>query len=128
MITMKRSAIYTALLTLIVCLYGETVLAACNATLNGRPMTLEECALAIQVYGTVIPGDYLVDGYGNWINITNPMQRGNTYNDAQGGSGGSWGSGEPYGGSWGGGSTGSPSGVYDGSGGCEGGGCVNIIW
>ena len=91
--------------------------AACNATVNGRPMTPQECALAIQVYGQVVPGDYLVDGYGNWVNTSNPMHRGNSYSDGR----------SNYGGSWGGGSYVSPRGVYDASGGCEAGSCVNII-
>ena len=93
----------------------EITLAACNATVNGRPMSQQECTQAIQAYGYVIPGDYLVDNYGNWVNKNNPMHRGNTYRDAQRNtSGGSW-SGNHY------------SGVYDASGGCEGGSCVNII-
>ena len=60
-----------------------TAVAACNALINGRPMTYEECALAIQVYGSVVPGRYGVDADGNWWNLDNPMHRGNTYRDAQ---------------------------------------------
>ncbi len=97
-----------------------TAFAACNATINGRPMTHQECALAIQVYGTVIPGRYGADANGNWWNLDNPLHRGNTYRDARR-------SRNNYGGSFGGGSLVSPHGVYDGSGGCEGGSCVNII-
>lgn len=95
--------------------------AACNATINGRPMTQQECAIAIKVYGTVIPGRYGADANGNWWNLDNPMHQGNTYLDAQ-----RYG-GQSNGGSFGGGSLTSPHGVYDGSGGCEGGSCVNII-
>ena len=98
-----------------------TAFAACNATINGRPMTQQECALAIQVYGTVIPGRYGADANGNWWNLDNPLHQGNTYRDAQRNSR------QSYGGSFGGGSLTSPHGVYDGSGGCEGGSCVNII-
>ena len=81
-------------------------------------MTAAECALNIQVYGGVIPGDYAVDVRGNWINVNNPSHRGNIYMDAQSGT---------QSGSWDGGSVVSPRGVYDASGGCEGGSCVNII-
>jgi hypothetical protein len=98
-----------------------TALAACNATVNGRPMTDQECSIAIQVYGMVIPGHYGADANGNWWNLANPLHRGNTYYDAQRASQ------QSYGGSFGGGSMVSPNGVYDGSGGCEGGSCVNII-
>jgi hypothetical protein len=45
------------------------------------------------------------------------MHRGNTYRDAQ----------RPRGGAWGGQSWVSPRGLYDPTGGCEGGSCVNII-
>lgn len=117
MTIMKRAFVAAATLAGVASMFSETVLAACNATVNGRPMSPEECALAIQVYGQVVPGDYLVDEYGNWVNLHNPMHRGNTYQDAQGHSGGAWG----------GGSYTSPNAVYDSSGGCEGGSCVNII-
>lgn len=112
----KRTAFSAAVLVMVVFVSSEAAQAACNATINGRPMTQQECALSIQVYGYVIPGDYLVDGYGNWVNANNPMHRGNTYRDARRNYGGSWSSGSPVGSST----------VYDGSGGCEGGGCVNI--
>lgn len=100
--------------------------AACNATVNGRAMTQEECALGMRVYGQVTPGAYLMDEYGNWVYINNPSLRGNTYLDAQRLSSGGGNTGN-YGGSWGGRSYVSPRGVYDASGGCEGGSCVNII-
>lgn len=118
MVPMKRT-IFSAAAALAVMIYmsSETALAACNATVNGRPMSPQECALSIQVYGQVLPGNYLVDNNGNWVNINNPMHRGNTYSDAQSTSGGSWG-GRSYI---------SPRGVYDPTGGCEGGSCVNII-
>ncbi len=108
------SSLVLAVMTVI---SSETVLAACNSTVNGRPMSQQECALSMQVYGQVIPGDYLMDQYGNWVNANNPMHRGNTYRDAQ----------SSRGGSWGGRSYVSPNTVYDASGGCEGGDCVNII-
>jgi hypothetical protein len=59
--------------------------AACNATLNGRPMPIELCRAAVQVYGSVVPGDYLMDRAGNWVNLNNPAHAGNIYRDAQGG-------------------------------------------
>ncbi len=120
MASIPQTALAGAALAGMICASSQTALAACNATVNGRPMTPQECALNMQVYGVVIPGNYLVDGYGNWVNANNPMHRGNTYRDAQRARGGS-------GGSWGGGSYVSPRGVYDPSGGCEGGSCVNII-
>lgn len=114
--TVKLAAVSTAVLIMAM-ISSEATQAACNATINGRPMTQQECALSIQVYGYVIPGDYLVDNYGNWVNANNPMHRGNTYRDAKRNYGGSWSSGSPVGSNT----------VYDGSGGCEGGGCVNIL-
>jgi len=117
MAAIKRASLCAVALVGMVVVATEPALAACNATVNGRPMTHQECALSMQVYGRVIPGAYLVDGYGNWVNANNPMHRGNTYRDAQRGRSGSWG----------GGSYVSPRGVYDSSGGCEGGSCVNII-
>ena len=117
MLSTKRAVFSTTALVVMLLVSSEVTYAVCNATVNGRPMTQQECALSIQVYGYVIPGDYYVDSYGNWVNVNNPMHRGNTYRDAQGSGGGSWGSGSYVG----------PNTVYDSSGGCEGGGCVNII-
>ncbi|HRY15276.1 MAG: hypothetical protein KDJ31_19630 [Candidatus Competibacteraceae bacterium] len=117
MTPMTRAAFSAAALVVMASLSSETALAACNATVNGRPMSPQECALTLQVYGQVVPGDYLVDNNGNWVNINNPRHRGNTYRDAQ----------RPRGGAWGGRSSVSPRGVYDPTGGCEGGSCVNII-
>ena len=67
--------------------------AACNATVNGQPMSMEICQTAWQIYGGVVPGNYYVDQAGNWVNIDNPAHRGNFYSDAQGGGGGGGGSG-----------------------------------
>jgi uncharacterized membrane protein YgcG len=120
---LKQTAFSAAALAVMICLSSGATLAACNATVNGRPMSLQECALAIQVYGQVLPGDYVVDNNGNWANINNPAHRGNTYRDAQSTHNG----GSQGGGSWGGGSIVSPRGVFDSTGGCEGGSCVNII-
>jgi len=123
MTSLKQATLFAAALAVMTCMSGETALAACNATVNGRPMSFQECALAIQVYGQVMPGDYVVDNNGNWVNINNPALRGNTYLDAQ-----NTYNGAPRGGSsWSGGSIVSPHGVYDPTGGCEGGSCVNII-
>lgn len=112
----KRITFIAALIALTY-LPSEAVLAACNATVNGRPMTYQECALGIRAYGQVLPGDYLVDANGNWVNTRNLRHRGNTLKGAP----------NSRSGSWGGGSVVSPRGVYDSSGGCEGGSCVNII-
>jgi hypothetical protein len=117
MTSLKRDAFFAAALAAMTYMSSETALAACNATLNGRPMSPQECARAIQIYGQVLPGNDLVDGNGNWVNVNNPTRRGNTYRDAQ----------STPSGSWGGRSYGSPRGVYDATGGCEGGSCVNII-
>lgn len=57
--------------------------AACDATINGRPMTAEECDVATRIYGYVEPGDYLRDSRGNWVKVGDPYKRGNVYLDAQ---------------------------------------------
>jgi hypothetical protein len=62
--------------------------AACNATVNGGPMSMELCEAASQIYGGVLPGHYYVDDAGNWANINNPAHAGNFYRDAQGPRGG----------------------------------------
>ena len=67
--------------------------AACNATVNDQPMSMEICRTAWQIYGSVVPGNYYVDQAGNWVNVDNPAHRGNFYSDAQGSGGGGGGSG-----------------------------------
>jgi hypothetical protein len=62
--------------------------AACNATVNGEPMSMELCQAVWQIYGGVVPGNYQVDDAGNWVNLSNPAHAGNFYRDAQGGAGG----------------------------------------
>jgi hypothetical protein len=118
MTSRKRVVIYICLIAL-TCFATETAFAACNSTVNGGSMSPEQCAWIIRVYGNVVAGDYAVDDAGNWINIRYPQHRGNIYRDAQRQGG--------HGGSWGGDSYTSPNTVYDGSGGCEAGSCVNII-
>lgn len=66
----------------------SAVEAACGATVNGRPMSIELCQTVWQIYGGVAPGHYQVDQAGNWINLANPAHRGNLYRDAQRGGGG----------------------------------------
>ncbi|HEX5077552.1 MAG TPA: hypothetical protein VFV80_00270 [Geminicoccaceae bacterium] len=83
----------TALLTGRPLTFAGGVAAACDATVNGRPMSMELCQVAWQVYGGVLPGNYHVDEAGNWVNLDNPRHAGNFYRDAQtpragGGSGG----------------------------------------
>ena len=121
----RRIALQATAAAVLAWLPFQAALAACNATVNGRPMTQQECSTAIAVYGQVVPGHYYADDQGNWVNLNNPLHSGNTYRDARRASAGS--QRESYGGSWGGGSVFSPRGVYDASGGCEGGSCVNII-
>jgi hypothetical protein len=58
--------------------------AACNATVNGRPMSIELCQAVWQIYGGVVPGHYRVDDAGNWVNLANPAHSGNLFRDAQG--------------------------------------------
>lgn len=53
--------------------------AACNATVNGYPMTAEQCRVATQKYGYVEPGHYWMDGYGNWGRVNDSTVRGNVY-------------------------------------------------
>jgi hypothetical protein len=65
---------------------GESY-AACNATVNGWPMSPQDCALAIQIYGYVEPGHYWLDQQGNWGRIGVPYAQGNLYMDAQSGGG-----------------------------------------
>lgn len=60
--------------------------AACNVIVNNRPMTVEECRIALQVYGRVEPGYYYADNYGNWVK-SDGSARGNYYVDAQRGQG-----------------------------------------
>lgn len=76
--------------------------AACGATVNGAPMTVEQCNLAIQLYGSVQPGHYWMDGSGTWGLLGDPTPRGNIYSGAyQSRSGAYGGSGERYdNGSW----------------------------
>jgi hypothetical protein len=62
--------------------------AACNAIVNGQPMSMELCQVASMVYGGVMPGRYHMDQAGNWANIDNPAHAGNIYRDAQMGRGG----------------------------------------
>lgn len=75
--------------------------AACNSTVNGRPMSVQECEMARQIYGSYPRGHYLRDRHGNWVNRYDPSERGNVFLDAQrggygGGSGGGrhWSDGE----------------------------------
>ncbi|NJO36927.1 MAG: hypothetical protein HC871_03970 [Rhizobiales bacterium] len=53
--------------------------AACNATVNGYPMTAEQCAFAVEKYGAVQPGHYWMDANGTWGLMGDPTPRGNIY-------------------------------------------------
>lgn len=93
--------------------------AACNVTINGYPMSAEDCRLAAQVYGRVEPGHYWMDNAGNWGSIGSSAVRGNLYRDGQRNSQQS--NGSSFGGR-------GYNGIYDGGrNGCEGGSCVNIL-
>ena len=65
-------------------------------------MTIEQCNLAIQLYGSVQPGRYWMDANGTWVLLGDPRPRGNIYSGAyQNRSGVHGGSGERYdNGSW----------------------------
>ncbi|MEM6466410.1 MAG: hypothetical protein AAF679_07880 [Pseudomonadota bacterium] len=67
---------------------GQVAQAACNATVNGRPMTAEECRVNTAVYGSVLPGTYRADSNGNWVHLESG-RTGNTYRDAKRSGGGS---------------------------------------
>src|SRR5512132_294708 len=69
--------------------YSQASHAACNATVNGRPMSSQICALATEIYGYVGPGHYWLDQQGNWGRLGVPYPQGNLYVDAQRGKGGS---------------------------------------
>ncbi|MEM8952111.1 MAG: hypothetical protein AAGA21_09340 [Pseudomonadota bacterium] len=62
--------------------WAEDAHAACGATINGAPMTVEECNLAMQIYGGVQPGHYWMDANGTWGVMGDPTPRGNIQNDA----------------------------------------------
>jgi len=61
----------------------EKSYAACNAVVNGRPMSQQECASATAIYGYVEPGYYWLDGQGNWGRAGVAHAQGNLYRDAQ---------------------------------------------
>lgn len=93
---MARTAMVAAVFVLTVAsMPAEKALAACNATVNGRPMSQELCAYATAVYGGVVPGHYWVDDQGNWGRMGSPYAEGNLLHDS--GGGGSAGSrGQPW--------------------------------
>ena len=70
-----------------VVLSANTAQAACGATVNGRPMSVQLCNLGRQVYGRVLPGTYSMDSKGNWYHHET-RARGNTFADARRASGG----------------------------------------
>jgi hypothetical protein len=90
---MRGRAYSAALLASLSFAFASGAHAACNATVNGQPMSMELCQAAWQIYGGVLPGHYYVDDAGNWVNLNNPAHAGNFYRDAQGGGGGGGGGG-----------------------------------
>lgn len=103
---MRSRLIPTVMLLGLTIGYGVEAQAACNATVNGWPMSPRNCMMAMQIYGGVAPGHYVADQSGNWANLSNGTS-GNIYRDAQrgGASGGGYG---------GGGMTSTPSGSVGG--------------
>jgi hypothetical protein len=89
---MRGRAYMATLLSGLSLTFASAADAACNATVNGAPMSIELCEAAWQIYGGVLPGHYYVDDAGNWVNLNNPAHTGNFYRDAQGGGGGGGGS------------------------------------
>lgn len=63
---------------------GQT---ACYATVNGRPMSADECMTAYQIYGALPHGHYFADSQGNWVK-NDLSESGNVYLDAQRDAGG----------------------------------------
>jgi hypothetical protein len=59
--------------------------AACNAVVNGYPMSAQLCREAIAVYGYITPGRYWFDDAGNWVKLDAPHagSRGNLYRDGR---------------------------------------------
>ena len=57
--------------------------AACNAVVNGRPMSAHDCSIATEIYGYVTPGHYWMDKAGNWVKLDSPYagSTGNIYKD-----------------------------------------------
>lgn len=119
--TLIRKVAFAAAAVVATCLSSEKALAACNSTVNGYPMSVQQCNRTIQIYGRVIPGHYWMDNDGNWVNVNNPNHYGNLYIDAQldrdnnpetSGSRRS--------------PISPPYSVIDPTGGCEGGSCINI--
>lgn len=82
--------------------WAEDAHAACGATVNGAPMTVEQCNLARQLYGSVEPGHYWMNAEGTWGVLGDPTARGNIYSGAYQSRSGAYGSsGERSGdGSW----------------------------
>ena len=82
--------------------FADQAQAACGATINGAPMTAEQCTLAKQLYGSVQPGHYWMDANGTWGLMGDPNPRGNIYSGTYQTRPGTYGgSGERYGnGSW----------------------------
>ena len=53
--------------------------AACGATVNGVPMTVEQCNFTQQKYGYVEPGHYWMNDNGTWGRVGDSTPRGNIY-------------------------------------------------
>ncbi len=86
---MVIKSISRGLVLILTMVQGLNANAACNAMVNGRPMSMDLCRIATRVYGYVTPGYYRMDGKGNWVKLDAPSagSQGNLYHDAQGSSG-----------------------------------------
>jgi hypothetical protein len=80
---MKKAMFFAIMALGIVGAGVETSYAACNAIVNGRPMSQQECASATAIYGYVEPGYYWLDAQGNWGKRGAAYPQGNLYRDAQ---------------------------------------------
>ena len=55
---MRGRAYLATLLAGLAFTFASGANAACNATVNGQPMSMELCQAAWQIYGGVLPGHY----------------------------------------------------------------------
>ena len=60
-----------------------TAAAGCGVVINEQPITAADCAVLHQIYGSVVPGRYVLYADGTWVNRANPAHHGNLYADAR---------------------------------------------
>lgn len=84
---MSRMILWTTAIAAVLATYPVgSASAACSATVNGRPMSEDVCALATRVYSGVAPGHYWLDDRGNWGRVGSAYAEGNLLQDARRGS------------------------------------------